>query len=433
MSTNTTSGADTPNPVTSSAVDGALGGDAGHQEEGVPFARQPADATDPRVGDEATDGEALPLALDAEEAPASAEGQAGMSLGAELQAEEPDELTSADHVEPQSLEPHNLEPHEVAQQRAEAAPAEWDVAQPVTMAEPVEPEIWADEDQLTDPVYSPSPSANAAPPVVPWAQTSISPDYVPPATPYVAPHASQTGVAPYEQALQPAAGYPSRFAPPVYPLPAYPLPARRRLRLSLLGVVVALILAALVVLALARGLFSATARTTAGPLYSNAMTSSSTDWPDDKECYFKSDGYHIVNASNCYYSGAQYQDATVTVTAKLLSDAQKGDAQGAYGIAFRRPGPDNFYIFLVNVSGDWFTVKDNTLLQKAQFNSAIKTGVGASNTLSVRMHGGVFTFFANGTQLGSLTDDTYTTGAVGLAGDTNLDVVYRNFAVTRPS
>ncbi len=156
------------------------------------------------------------------------------------------------------------------------------------------------------------------------------------------------------------------------------------------------------------------------------MTTSSSAWPNDKECYFRPDGYHIVGNSNCYYSGAHYQDATVTVTAKVL----KGPVNAAYGIAFRRPSPNNFYIFLVTNNGDWFLVKDNAVLRKAAPNSAIKTGVGAANVLSVRMQGTRFTFFANGAQLGELTDDTYSTGAVGLSGDVNLDVVYRNFSVT---
>lgn len=408
MSTDTTSsGANAPEPIAS--TDGGAS-DADRQE---------------LVAGDAAVGEHVTPRRDTGKAPLLAEGQREMGQDATAEAAERGIPTGAEIVGPGMQEPL-AELSAVPGAGARNATEQPSAAEP---AQPPELEVWgSDADQLTDPAYVPPSYANAAPPADPWAQTSVSPDYVPPSIPYLPPYATpdpsmQANAAPAEEPFPRAPGYPPRYAPPVYPLPAV-----RRSRAPLWGVLIAVALAAVVVLILVRGVLSASGRSTTGPLYSNAMTSSSSNWPDDKECYFRGDGYHIVGASNCYYSGAQYQDATITVTATLL----KGDAQGAYGIAFRRPSPDKFYIFLINASGDWFTVKDNTLLQKAQFSPAIKTGVGASNTLSVRMQGDHFTFFANGTQLGSLTDGTYTTGAVGLAGDMNLDVVYRNFTVTRP-
>jgi hypothetical protein len=161
-------------------------------------------------------------------------------------------------------------------------------------------------------------------------------------------------------------------------------------------------------------------------LYRNAMTAKSADWPNDAECFFRDDGYHIVRASNCYY-GADFGDATVTVSAKML----RGDASGAYGIAFRRPSPNNFYLFYVTGTGKWLVMKNDAVLRQSARSGAIKTGVGATNILQVRMKGNHFEFYANGTRLGALDDGTYATGKVGLAGDQNLEVAFTDFTVTQ--
>lgn len=274
-----------------------------------------------------------------------------------------------------------------------------------------EPPTWSGQPTYAQPSYAPS---EYTPPEY------IPPDYSSP----VAPHVAQ------------AKGYPEYIAPtyvaPAYAAPAYPPPPTSSPRLRWPAVILTVAALAVVValsLVLAGAAFKGFGKTT-GPstLYSSSMTSATSDWPTDQECSFQHDGYHITSATNCYYSAAVYQDATVTVTAKLVS----GDVTGAYGIAFRRPGPNRYYVFLVTGDGNWLVARDNVAVVRSQHNSAIKTGVGATNKLAVRMQGGHFTFFVNGTQLGDLTDNTYASGNVGLAGDSNIDVAFRNFSVTQP-
>jgi hypothetical protein len=184
-----------------------------------------------------------------------------------------------------------------------------------------------------------------------------------------------------------------------------------------------LLVGVLALVVVARALAHPTVNTV---LYHNAMTAKSSDWPDDAECFFRGDGYHIVRASNCYYA-QDFTDATVTATAKVL----RGVITGAYGVAFRRPSPNNFYLFYVTGTGNWFVLKNGTVLRQSAHSAAIKTGVGATNVLQVRMQGSHFEFYANGTRLGALDDGTYASGSVGLAGDQNLEVVFTNFTVTQ--
>jgi len=261
---------------------------------------------------------------------------------------------------------------------------------------------WGQQPMYAEPV-SPLPEDL---PAVPWADSSYAlPIYAPPPSGYAQPMA------------QSATGY----APAVY---APPAPARQHSRWPL---VLGTVTAVLVVAALAVALASYGLNLFGRPLYQNGLTSVAGGWPNDAECHFKDDGYHINSASNCYYSGADYRDVTISVTTRLL----KGDPTGTYGIAFRRPSQNNFYQFLITGNGNWLVVKNDITLQKATPSTAIKTGIGALNKLSVHLQGSHFTFFANGAELGSLSDDTYPSGKVGLAGDAYIEIVFTDFTVTR--
>jgi hypothetical protein len=299
---------------------------------------------------------------------------------------------------------------------------------PITPIQPITPNLveppaeypiqptWAQQPTYADaqPWTQQSPYAEAAPPLpddppaVPWADSPyVLPVYEPPASGYAQPIA------------QPA-------AVPAYPPVVYPLPARPRQGsrwLLLIGTVAAVLVVAVLAVALANYVPILLGR----PLYQNSMKSKADGWPDDAECHFAADGYHITSASNCYYDGGDYRDVTISVTATLL----KGDPTGAYGIAFRRPSPNNFYVFLIMGNGNWLVLKNAVPLQQATPSTALKAGIGAVNTLSVHAQGSHFTFFANGVQLGSLSDGSYPNGKVGLAGDASTEAVFTDFTVTR--
>jgi hypothetical protein len=224
-----------------------------------------------------------------------------------------------------------------------------------------------------------------------------------------------------------ASAYPAQ---PPYTPPAYRLPDAIRQRRGIpptVGVVAAAVIVTVFVLVLVG---RALQQPRTAVLYENPMKAATSGWRDDplrRDCFFKSDGYHIVTATNCYYADADYGDVTLSATVRLAA----GDTHGAFGLAFRRPTKDNFYAFYITGTGSWFAAKQETILRQSQPNSAIKTGVGAVNHLEVRMQGSHFDFSVNGVRVGSLDDSAYREGKVGLVGDQNLEVVFTDFKVTQ--
>jgi hypothetical protein len=178
----------------------------------------------------------------------------------------------------------------------------------------------------------------------------------------------------------------------------------------------------------------ATATPTPQIIYQDTLTSANNDWLDNTQCGFKADGYHITDAVICY-SGAPdtTADADVTVNVKQVS----GAADGFYGFVFRRPSKGNYYSFQIDSSGEWAFYKEvnssTKLIVSPQTSAAIHTGLNAANSLEIRMTGTHFAFFANGTQLGQADDTTFTSGMIGLEGDSNIDVAFTNFLVTKPA
>src|SRR4029453_14789978 len=96
----------------------------------------------------------------------------------------------------------------------------------------------------------------------------------------------------------------------------------------------------------------------------------------------------------------------------------------------------NYYLAEIDGLGRWSLDKvvngTHTSLVAPQSSPAIHVGLGASNTLSVKMVGGRFTIAANGTSLGSATDATFASGLIGLAGNGDGEVVFTNLTITAP-
>jgi len=185
---------------------------------------------------------------------------------------------------------------------------------------------------------------------------------------------------------------------------------------------------------------TSTTAPTGNTLYSDSLQDSPSAWSSDAgHCFFSSDGYHVKGNSICYSPDAANTGTsnTVTVTVALLSE---GGSDSSYGITFRRVSKGNFYGFEITPDGKWVfykSVNNNfTAIKDYTANSAVLTGSGASNTLKVTLQGSSFTFFVNGTQVGTATDSTFSsTGFTGLDSTDSqgtTEVVYSNFSVTQP-
>ncbi|HZC06388.1 MAG TPA: hypothetical protein VE338_12195 [Ktedonobacterales bacterium] len=171
-------------------------------------------------------------------------------------------------------------------------------------------------------------------------------------------------------------------------------------------------------------------------LYQDSFTDMPDGWLNDSNCGFKSDGYHVIGGNACLSpTSVAPASADVSVTVKTLKTGQNT----GYGIVLRRVSSGNFYTFEVTPDGQWGLVKwangKGTVVADFQSSSAINTGPGASNDLRAVVVGSSFTFYANGTQLGTATDTTYSTGRTGVVNDdtdAKSEVVFTNFVVAQP-
>ncbi|HLZ61186.1 MAG TPA: serine/threonine-protein kinase [Ktedonosporobacter sp.] len=104
-----------------------------------------------------------------------------------------------------------------------------------------------------------------------------------------------------------------------------------------------------------------------------------------------------------------------------------------FGLYFRnQPGRQlGVYAFLINpVDGTWGAyVYDNKTGAEKRLTSGSFTYLHALVTLAVSANGSQFTFSANGTPLGSVTDTTYATGTAGIVVDQGGTVTASNFSL----
>ncbi len=160
----------------------------------------------------------------------------------------------------------------------------------------------------------------------------------------------------------------------------------------------------------------------AAPIYQNPLTQTTTPtgWSSQSVCSFTSQGLVVQpsggQAYMCLTPVASMTNLSVTVSVQQLS----GSANHAFGIAFRHNEPKSYYFFGVDSSGHYIlTVVTNDVSHTVipfTANSAIRAGMGVTNTLQVVSVGQHMTLFVNGTAVGEATLSTFSTGTVGLRG-----------------
>jgi hypothetical protein len=122
-------------------------------------------------------------------------------------------------------------------------------------------------------------------------------------------------------------------------------------------------------------------------------------------------------AAWAWRSAGTYDDFSVG----LYAGSVYGDYRGSYGLLFRiQDNGEDFYYFSVSnqgtwsfwkrQGGSWFSVTPSTP------SDAITTGA-AWNYLSVYAEESDFTFYVNGTEVGSASDGTYSYGWLGFMGE----------------
>jgi hypothetical protein len=122
------------------------------------------------------------------------------------------------------------------------------------------------------------------------------------------------------------------------------------------------------------------------------------------------------------------------------ANLEKGSDATTYGLVCRMFDDNNFYLMRISGGGEYAILKyegdqNTTLISgRAENQAAIKRGVGAKNHLRAECIGSTLTFYANDTQLATISDSTFATGDIAfMAGATdNTRVSFDNFKAYKP-
>lgn len=168
-------------------------------------------------------------------------------------------------------------------------------------------------------------------------------------------------------------------------------------------------------------------------LYQTTFQVPDTRWPATSGCAFQGGGYQITNNSTCV---ATYSNVPNDVSIAATVAQTAGPTTLPHGIALRRTSPNDYYVFGITSGGSWVFVKyaankTPQAIQGYKASSAIKTGLNATNAIEVRARGSDFYLYVNGTNVGHVTDNAYTSGLPGLTGDGGATVVYTNFKLSK--
>lgn len=312
------------------------------------------------------------------------------------------------------------------------------------------------------PAYPPQTSYNQ--PVPPYPATYESTFYDPAAQRPPAAHAWGSGPAQQGPAVQ---VYPGRDAPPA--------PARKGS-----SRIFAIMLAAVVVIAAALGgviVFITfnhnTTNTQVKPTATTAATRGATPTTipllyqvanpmcDDQSLWSRnqvatnnfacqSDGLHLSRPTNTDFTSSIFLQSypneppagfpadyrlEVDSTLAVQDPAQTSNDLTGFGIIFRNQTGAGGYFFMVDpVAGAWlFKIEDAQgqphKMQRAA-SASIQAGQGAKNHLRVDVKGNQFTGYVNGVLIGSVTDDTFGGGNVGLVvAFKGMTITYTNFTI----
>jgi hypothetical protein len=176
--------------------------------------------------------------------------------------------------------------------------------------------------------------------------------------------------------------------------------------------------------AIARANATATAQTTSQyPPFTNlalhdplTSASSASGWTSASQCQFTATGYQVSIAQLGYYEGCVATSTNFTDFAYQVSmTITKGDCGG---LIFRAVDNQNYYIYAVCQGGQYdaaLYVKNAVAgSTKLANSSAIHSGLNQSNTLAVVVQGNTYNLYANGQNISTFTDSTFTHGSIGV-------------------
>jgi hypothetical protein len=195
--------------------------------------------------------------------------------------------------------------------------------------------------------------------------------------------------------------------------------------------------------------------TASAPLFTDSLASNANGWMQNgATAFFANNQYHLHNPNptttlDAYYQQQVFDNFKAQVTVTAYADANpNADVPYAYGLILRADPntPANKYVFFVSPAGTYdFALHSSDGFLNNGWNdlsatpwarsSAIHTGKGATNTLTVIASDNTFTLFINGQQIEVVTDSTnsYSSGWIGLLVEgADMEAGFSNLQVSGP-
>jgi len=138
---------------------------------------------------------------------------------------------------------------------------------------------------------------------------------------------------------------------------------------------------------------------------------------DNAEAYYSNGKYHVKvyqnDFGNCSFTGKNYTDAVISVDILHIS----GSSETKTGITFRDDQDSNGYVFFITNNGYFYADKyvDNNPSRIIRPSRSEQILIGNNtNEVTIAMHGGILEFFINDSFIGSVEDNSYANGDIGL-------------------
>src|SRR5579885_1459478 len=163
----------------------------------------------------------------------------------------------------------------------------------------------------------------------------------------------------------------------------------------------------------------------------DSLANDRNGWPNNGNCRFESDGYHLVGSSGAFCLapvGVQGSNGNISVRVKFVVSGG-----GAVGIAFRSPSASGGgYIFLISSFGACEAVDLSVGYPLFRlYCPSIHKGVNAINTLLIDQNGADMSFYVNGVLASKAEDSNWMSGRIALATTGTTNAVFSDFALTK--
>ena len=181
--------------------------------------------------------------------------------------------------------------------------------------------------------------------------------------------------------------------------------------------------------------------TVAAVLYSENFSSNSSSCPTYKtnnESYAYDSGRYALTVlpKNSYSIKTLDKDNLTNFVIQVETAREDGANPSRYGVVLRYLDENNFYRFYISSDGQYKFdgKKDGSLFTVIEWtkSEAINTR-SSTNILQVAADGEKFTFYINGIKVADASDSTFSSGRIGIVGETtdygNAQVSFDNLKI----